>query len=241
MDISNEIEFYCLNYNNQERKESMLQRFQSLDISCNFYEGVGADDVRLEGIPLCGCAYSCMYGHLDMISQFYYGTTKPFGIFCEDDILIHKDFKQCLSKVIEDFPALKWDVLLIGYLMTYNIRDTHYHGFHLIENELSSKQDFPFQYYHYPDEVWGTQMYMLTRENAKKILDQYSHDYLKKSLQDRSLTVFAADWTITKQGNRMLLYPLLVIEDGKSTYDHGGQQWFHYHSYLNNYREGEFL
>jgi GR25 family glycosyltransferase involved in LPS biosynthesis len=241
MDISNEIEFYCLNYNNPERKESMLHRFQSLDISCNFYDGVSAEDERLKGIPLHGCAFSCMYGHLDMIYQFYYHTSKPFGIFCEDDLLIHKDFTQCLSKVIEDFPLLKWDVLLLGYLITYNIRENHYHGFHLVENESFSKEESLYQYYHYPDEVWGAQMYMLTRENAKKIIDQYYVGYLEKTLLDNTLTCFSSDYTITKDGNRMLLYPLLVIEDGKKTYDHGGQQWFHYHSYLNNYREGEFL
>jgi len=237
MDISNEIEFYCLNYKNPEKKESMSHRFQSLDISCNFYDGVDGEDKRL----LNRCDFSCTYGHLDMIYQFYHNTQKPFGIFCEDDILIHKDFKQSLSKIIEDFPLLKWDVLLLGYLITHNIRDTHYHGFDLIKNESFSNEESLYQYYHYPDETWGTQMYMLSRENAKKILDKYYVGYLEKSLQDNTLTCFSSDWTITKDGNRMLLFPLLVIEDGKSTYDHGGQHWFHYHSYLNNYREGEFL
>jgi GR25 family glycosyltransferase involved in LPS biosynthesis len=241
MDISNEIEFYCLNYNNSERRESMLQRFKTLDISCNFYDGVGGEDKRLEGIPLNGCAFSCMYGHLDMIYQFYHNTTKPFGIFCEDDILIHKDFKQSLSKIIEEFPVLKWDVLLLGYLITHNIRDSYYYGFDLIPNQSSSKEEFPYNYYSYPNEIWGAQMYMLTRDNAKNLLDEYHVGYLEKTLRDNTLTCFSSDYTITKNGNRMLLYPLLVIEDGKKIYDHGGQQWFHYHSYLNNYREDEFL
>ena len=67
------IEFYCLNYNNPERNKSMAERFERLDISCNFYHGVGKDDKRFENI-IINLPYSCMYGHLDMIYNFYYNT-----------------------------------------------------------------------------------------------------------------------------------------------------------------------
>jgi len=241
MDISNEVEFYCLNYQNQERKDSMLQRFQTLDISCNFYDGVCSDDIRLKDIIPFQGSYSSMYGHLDMIHHFYYQTNKPFGIFCEDDILIHKDFKKYLTQIIKDFLIVQWDVLLLGYLITINIRENYYNGFDLKKFDELYSEDFPYQYYQYPDDVWGAQMYMLSRVNAKKILDKYYVGYLEKKLQDDTLTPFSCDWTITKDGNRMLLYPLLAIEDGKKNHDHSGQNWHHYYSYFNNYREGEFV
>ena len=31
-------EFYCLSFNNKERKESMVSRFDKIEIKCNIYE-----------------------------------------------------------------------------------------------------------------------------------------------------------------------------------------------------------
>lgn len=227
------VEFYCLNFNNPERKERMKARFETLDISCNFYCGVGKDDERFEKITI-NLPYSCMYGHLDMIYHFYHGTDKDYGIFCEDDILIHKDFKQYLPKIIDDFQILNLDVLLLGYLVTYKIN-----GMNLKVN--SDNEDFSYKYYNVWNDIWGTQMYMLSRENAKRLLDKYAIGYLEQVIQDNSLTPFSADHTITKEGKSALLYPLLVIEDGTTNYDHYGQKNFHYECYINNYVEGSHI
>ena len=65
----------------------MIMRFQYLDLSFNFYEGVDLfTDPRTKEFNIS--ASSCMYGHLDMIYKFYFNTNKKYGIFCEDDILI---------------------------------------------------------------------------------------------------------------------------------------------------------
>jgi GR25 family glycosyltransferase involved in LPS biosynthesis len=226
-------EFYCLNYNNLERKVSMTERFEKLGISCNLYEGVSKEDPRiLENCYLQ--AVSCMYGHLDMIQQFY-NTNKPYGIFCEDDILIHKDFKQLLPRIIKDFDYLKLDVLLLGYLVTFKISEQN-HIYGLKSTELTFDKEFPYKYHEfYSNSIWGTQMYMLSRENAKKILDRYSVGYLEKKMLDDSLTPFSADWTIVKDGNRAVIFPLITVEDGKSCYKDGGQHNFHHASHANHY------
>jgi len=229
------IEVYCLNYNNPERNKSMTERFERLDISCNFYHGVGKDDQRFEQIPI-NEPYSIMYGHLDMIYHFYHHTDKPYGIFCEDDILIHKDFKQYLPKIMDDFQTLNLDVLLLGYLVTCNIN----HEMNLkVNNE--NNEDFSYKYYNVSNDIWGAQMYILSRENAKRLLDKYAIGYLEQVIQDSSLTPFSADHSITKDGKRALLYPLLVIEDGMKNYDHFGQKFFHYQCYINNYVEGSHI
>ena len=232
------VEFYCLNYNNPERKERMKTRFETLDISCNFYHGVGKYDKRFEKITI-NLPYSCMYGHLDMIYHFYHHTDKPYGIFCEDDILIHKDFKQYLPKIMDDFQTLNLDVLLLGYLVTYNINQAYTNDMELKTNY--EKEDFSYKYYNFANDIWGTQMYMLSRENAKRLLDKYAIGYLEKVIEDSSLTPFSADHTITKDGNRALLYPLLAIEDGTTIYDHYGQKMFHYNSYIINYVAGSHI
>jgi GR25 family glycosyltransferase involved in LPS biosynthesis len=205
----------------------MEQRFYSLDISCNFYDGIDSiEDERTKHLTFNA---SCMYGHLDMINQFYYNTSKPYGIFCEDDILIHKNFKEYLFKVIPFFNELKLDVLLIGCLIPCPIYINSLEFFE-IPTKNTNSEEFPFKFYSYCDELWGTQMYMLSREYAKNILDKY-YDGYKDGLS------FSADYTITKDGNRGMLYPLLVIEDGKKIYDNSSQKEYHYNSFSINYIE----
>lgn len=236
MDIISNCYFHCLNFNNEERKQSMKERFEKLDISCNFYEGCDLEkDDRIKEYKIGSS--SCMYGHLDMIYQFYYHSNKTYGFFCEDDILIHKDLKKLLPKIIQGFENLKLDVLLLGYLITFPISE-HYQEFRFKNNISTFTENFSFNYHEFNNDIWGTQMYMISRENAKKILDKYYVGYLEKIVTNSSLTPFSADWTITKDGNRALLYPLLVIEDGKKLYDHTGQHNLHYYSYFNNYLEG---
>jgi hypothetical protein len=38
---------------------------------------------------------------------------------------------------------------------------------------------------------------------------------------------FSADWTITQEGNRRIVYPMLAIEDGTGKYDDEGQAQMH--------------
>ena len=235
MNIDDNCYFHCLNFKNEERKKSMEKRFLTLDISCNFYEGCDLEnDDRMKVCKIN--ASSCMYGHLDMINEFYFNSDKTYGIFCEDDILIHKDFKKLLPKIIQHFDFLNLDVLLLGYLVTFPISE-HSQEFPLknTENISTFTENFPFKYHEFNNDIWGAQMYMISRENAKKILDKYYVGYLEKTLIDSNLTPFSADWTITKDGNRALLYPLITVEDGKKNYNHVGQYNYHYYSFLNNY------
>jgi GR25 family glycosyltransferase involved in LPS biosynthesis len=234
MNINNSIEFYCLNYNNPERKESMINRFKKLDMSCYFYHGVDKDDTRVKHLTLDSNASSCMYGHLDMIHHFYHTSNKPYGIFCEDDILIHKDFKKFLPQIIEEFEALQLDVLLLGYLVIENI-NTNFIDVKLKKNIIFENENYYI--YTFPNEIWGAQMYLLSRENAKKLLDKYYVGYAEKTLYDKKLTPFSSDWTITKDGNRALVYPILVIENNEKKYNQEGQCNLHYSCYLNHYKE----
>ena len=75
--LANELcEFYCLSYNNKERKAAMASRFQQLNLHVNFYDGVNFEDNRIllkdnnnDNTNVKKC-WSCMYGHLDMINKF---------------------------------------------------------------------------------------------------------------------------------------------------------------------------
>jgi len=52
---------------------------------------------------------------------------------------------------------------------------------------------------------------------------------------------FSADWTITKDGNRALIFPMLAVEDGKTRNCDSGQDIFHQSCHLYNYNPETFI
>ena len=230
---------YCLSYDNPARLSDMQMRFSTIGASCSFYEGVPPTDPRILGktpVDSINKVWSCMYGHLDMIHKFYNSSDADFGIFCEDDILIDRNLLKYIPEIISDFRSIDIDILLLGYLIPSAI-DSSTPNFTI----RKSNHDTQLSYYDYPEDLWGTQMYMISREYAKVIIDKYSNGYADQTLVDSSLTHFSADWTITKDGRRALVYPLLSIEDGKSKYSHEGQARYHAQCYSANFDESRFI
>jgi GR25 family glycosyltransferase involved in LPS biosynthesis len=224
------IQFFCLNYKNEKRKQNMEKRFEQVDINCKFIPGVDFVDNRIvkhsellnDGIKR---VWSCMYGHLDMLNDFYYNTNKEYGIFCEDDIYIHKNIKKYLPRICLDFNTLNLDVLLLGYLL--QCKPTDVNSKHLFPTHELRISKSPFTYHSFPDDVWGTQMYMLSRKHAKYLLDKYMYGYAEMSIKSNNEIPFSADWTLTKEGNRALISPILAVEDNSSIYQDFGQRVFH--------------
>lgn len=220
-------DLYCLSYKNLTRRTQMEERFTKLNLNYTFYKGVGIDDTRL--VNCSNGPAACMLGHLDMIQNFYDNSEKEFGIFCEDDIYIHKDFNKILPNVIEDFKLMKLDILLLGYLIHFKLNANNRNF------DFKSNNDLKYIYHNYPNDLWGTQMYMLTKKHAKYILDKYTIEYANRTMSDKNMQPFSADWTITKEGNRALIYPMLAVEiaDKKSGCD--SQDIYHENCKTANY------
>ena len=230
---------YCLSYDNPVRLSDMQRRFSTIGASCSFYEGVPFTDHRLTDRNLTDPIkrqWSFTYGHFDMINKFYNDSDAEFGIFCEDDILIDRKLLDYLPEIISDFRSMDIDVLLLGYLIPFAI-DSSTPNFTI----RKSNHDTQLSYYDYPEDLWGAQMYMISREYAKVLIDKYSNGYADQTLVDSSLTHFSADWTITKDGRRAVVYPLLSIEDGKTNYSHEGQARYHAQCYSANFDESRFI
>ena len=215
---------YCLSHNNEQKRDRILRMFASQNLEPVFYDGVDIQDPRILGRGLdtnTERCWSIMYGHLDMLRLFL-DSDNCYAIFCEDDILIRKDFGNNLHNILRDFVELRLDVLLLGCLCS-NRDFRQYSNFPQIQTFHSSA----FQYYAYDSNpesaVWGTQMYVLHRGQAKYLLDKYSRGYADLSRNDESLVPFSADWTITKDGKKSLIYPLVAIEDCSSEYADKGQ------------------
>jgi GR25 family glycosyltransferase involved in LPS biosynthesis len=218
---------FCLSHKNEKRKNRIAEMFAKQQIGVHFYEGVDYNtDPRIVGRPLdknTKRSWSIMYGHLDMLRRFA-ETNAEFGVFCEDDIIVRKDFNKYLPHLIDNFKELKLDVLLLGNLCSNP--DFRFCS-NFPEMHISDYSIHPFRYYAYDSNpesaVWGTQMYMLHRDQAKYLVLKYSNGYADRTLGDAALVPFSADWTITKEGPKAIIFPLVAIENNELDYEDLGQ------------------
>jgi GR25 family glycosyltransferase involved in LPS biosynthesis len=232
--------FYCL-AKDFRRKDVMKDRFRCAGIDgVIFHPGIPITDGRIAGRGLTKDmerVWSIMYGHLDMLRWFYYTTDAEIGVFCEDDILIHRDFVRLFPEIQTRFNELSLDVMCLGYLCENPI-DT-YCNFPWLRDKTEA---FLYRVLGYPDSLWGMQMYILRRSYVKYILDVYETVYAEASLKTAELTPFAADWTITKATQkRGLVFPLLVIEDNSCGADNVSQSESHKRCFYYSFDERAYV
>jgi hypothetical protein len=240
---------YCLSFQNPWREKKMKDMFQRLGLleHVHMYEGVQLDDSRILGRAIDNKTkrtWSMCYGHLDMIGQFI-NSNENIGIFCEDDILIRNDFGTYLPQLVSHFQEFYLEIMLFGFLCDNDFRNFSNFPEKNISLCCSREPDFPFRYYDYSTDpesaVWGTQMYMLSREHALELYDKYAYDYADQTITNSVMTPFSSDWIITKTAeNRALVYPLIVIEDGQSEYADVGQNESRIRCFAFSYKEELF-
>lgn len=244
MTTQDDIGIYCLSYNNPDRRDKIRDKFESQGFSLSFYDGVSPEDARIQGRALeqnVQRTWSIMYGHLDMLSIFL-KSGKEYGIFCEDDILVRNDFGKYLTQILSHFKEMRLDVLLLGCLCS---NPNFYRYSNFPERRISDYATHPFRYYAYdsnPDSaVWGTQMYLLHRSQAAFLLEKYANGYADRTIEDKSLVHFSADWTITKEGEKAIIFPLVAIENAEAEYEDEHQGACRKKCYKLFYSDGLFV
>ena len=228
------VPIYIVSYQNADRRERMMQRFKTLrlDHLVTFTPEVHQDDSRL-GLVAEKRTASIMLQHLDSLRLFL-STTHEYCIVCEDDIHISKTFAEKLPAILHDFKEMKMDVMMLGYILTFSIDMNS--GFHQSYFPYINKQDdrilmASHTYHSYPDDIWGSQMYLVSRSYASYLLDTY--DCVEKNIETILKKPYNPDWVITKPAKRVLIYPMVALEeknDGRQNYDYGKQYNSHYHS-----------
>ena len=88
----------------------------------------------------------------------------------------------------------------------------------------NNKDTEKYNYHGYPDDIWGSQMYLISREHAKNILFKFTIDWAVHNIAD---THYNPDWTITKFGRRAVIAPMIAVEEGTEKSGHAGQSQFH--------------
>jgi GR25 family glycosyltransferase involved in LPS biosynthesis len=195
MNIQDYCEVYTVAYNSPERAVQMTERFSKIGLSLNVHTGVQMDDPRLAFTDTDFSAKrlaSVFYGHLDNIAKFY-KTGKPYGLFCEDDVHIHKDLGKELPIIMGEFNAMQLDILLLGY-MTINTIEWWQTGYNLVYDGAPAT----YRYHRYPQDQWGIHLFMISRSYAKTLLEVYGPDYAANAYKDSSLTCCNPDWTLSK-------------------------------------------
>lgn len=222
--------FYMVNFNDEKRKRRMITRFRSVGLELQFVNPVYDNDIRLENTQLYKRTSSIMLQHLDSVRHFYENTSGEHCIICEDDIFISRHLARDLPTIVEDFKYLKLDVLLMGYLYPYSL-----HGnWHFPVLKDTSK----YSYHGYPDDIWGSQMYMISRNHAKYLLDTFTIEFAIENLEKIH---YNPDWTITKYGKRAVITPMIAVEEGNEKSGHDGQSDFHRECHESNYKNNIYI
>lgn len=231
------ISFYVINFKNAERKNKMIERFKQFNINPIFTPEVELSDHRIDSIQISVESkriWSIMLQHLDAIRHFYESDSK-YCIVCEDDIHIIKNFSSVLEEVIPKFEEHKLDILCLGYLLSYKLdmsswTHTRYYP---IFDKFSN-----FTLHRFPDDMWGTQMYLISREYAKILLEKFTVNFAVENIKTQN---FSPDWVITKNGNRAMIYPMIAVEEGTTPTSDNQQQYFHKLCHEINYDSNVFL
>jgi GR25 family glycosyltransferase involved in LPS biosynthesis len=222
--------FYVINFKDDARKQRMVSRFEQIGIDLHFVNPVSENDPRLQDTPLYKRTSSIMLQHLDSLRHFYENTSAKYCIVCEDDIHVSKHLHDHLPKIIQDFESLDLDLLMMGYLYPYGLHGNPH--FSLIKTTDN------YTYHAYPDDTWGSQMYMISRKHAKYLLDKFTIEFAIAQLE---IVHYNPDWTITKSGKRALISPMIAVEEGDDKSKHAGQTDFHRICHLGNYNPNVHL
>jgi len=230
------INIYVVNFCDEARRSRMEQRLSSLGLSPHFVDPVYIADERLN-LPGLENTHkrnaSIMLQHLDSLQHFLESTKSKYCIVCEDDILILKNLVIDFPSISAKFDELELDVLLMGYLCPYEINP----DWNRYYPRLS--RDEKYQYTGYPDDLWGAQMYMVSRDHAKLLLEMYAPTSV---VANDASAPYNPDWTLTKKGKRALIYPMVAIEEADSNKSGSwGECEFHRRCHEQNYVEGAYI
>ena len=228
------MKIYIISYKNEERASRMRNRLFGQDII--FTKEVHMDDERLKTFSdreknnkIDFRTWSIMLQHMDAIREFYF-SGENHCIVCEDDIYISKHFSNELEGIIKDFDEMGLDILMLGYLWPFKIDTNSYFP--------NIKKSDSYSYHSYPDDIWGTQMYMISRSYAKYLIDKFTLEYAYETIDTNP---YSCDWIITKNGKRALIVPMIAVEEGVNLSGCYSQVDFHRRCFEVNYDSDKYI
>ena len=233
---SSKVGYYCINYKDENRREKMTKRWEALNLPLYFVPPVESNDDRLTNLAIDiqneKRTWAIMLQHLDSIRHCIENTDKEYCVVCEDDILVSKYLKVDILEIIKTYEKLDLDVMLLGYLVPYTIHDNnHYYPL--------KERNHMFSYHDYPNDLWGSQMYMVSRKHGKSLLEKYTVQYAIENIKYE--TPFSPDWILTKWGKKAIVYPMVALEEGDTKCNLDSEISYHQKCFKHNYVERIFI
>lgn len=220
---------YYLSREGTDRDNRMQERFNKLNVIAQRVEWVSHEWLKEKGYYSYAAA-SCQFGHLKMLKCFV-ESKHEYACILEDDVYLKKSFTDDVTTLLNKIKQLNLDILLIGYLLNYKPYTENDHH-KIIDTNMILR---------FPDDLWGSQGYLITRKHALYLINKYNENYLDRILAGENLTPFSADWTLTKDGNRAIVCPMLAVEEGIIASNHQGQINFHRSCTEFNYKPDEYV
>lgn len=236
------IPLYVVHYNDTQRRKRLCFRFGYFGISPIFIPVVNSSDNRLNEAPRhLKRDWSIMLQHLDCLQHFLNNSQMDYCIVCEDDIFISKDIVKSICDITTQFSHMSLDVLLLGYLLPYKIdMSTELHRHYFTEIGKCGSSTF----HRYPDDLWGSQMYMVSRKYAQHLITKMTIDYaVQCQCQHQVEFNYSSDWIITKPDGikRALINPMIAVEEGINNSEDPYQIKFHQDCYQCNFNFDEYF
>lgn len=214
-------EVYISSFRDEARRNKMRQRCEDCGLSASIYNFTENDSkihdvAAVLGDPSASGRFLVVFNWLRLCHDFYHHSTKEYCVIMEDDIYLKKSIKYDINNALEVMKTLNYHIMLLGYLMTCTPDQAGYLKF-AYDND-------GFSYYHYPDELWGSHCFIITKPQAKYFLDKYTIEHIA------TLHGTGGDWIFTKDpvdNQRGLMFPPLAVEEGVVRTDHWAQISFH--------------
>lgn len=227
--------FYCVNFKDENRRAKILSRFSTLGVAVHFTDPVEITDTRLT-IPIIDISeekrvWAIMLQHIDSIRHFVENnSTANFCVVCEDDVLLSKNLISDMETIQATFYLLDLDILLLGYLIPFDVPNNEHFP---LQSTLGK-----YSFHDYPSDLWGSQMYMISRSHAIALIKRYTVEH---GIETIGQLPFSPDWTLTKYGKKALISPMVAIEEGYTKTTENSQISFHQRCFLHNFRENDFI
>jgi hypothetical protein len=146
------------------------------------------------------------------MKMFLETSKEEYGIFCENDIRIHKNFKKKIPFYLDKMEELDLDILRLGYF----VRNQNYlDSLKKIVPEIYERNNFG---------IPGAQMYALTRKKCQHHVDKFNLQYLLNYFYGPKVYYYVdGDVTLVDDGKTALVYPMLALEYIQDNWisDHG--------------------
>jgi hypothetical protein len=198
---------YCLNYGDK-RTATITASFAAVGLSdkVTFCPGISmqtlkeANNNRREPRHYFYMVCSILLGHISMIQHYLDTSDEEFAIFCENDIRIHRDIKKKLPDYLSEMKKFELDILRLGYFVRSGIYLTNLEH---ITPTIFKNRGFL--------EIYGAQMYILTRAQCEKYVKKYTMQYFLANQFNPQVSYYP-DNTVVVDGNMAVVYPMLAIE-----------------------------